>query len=188
MRCGVASAFAWPAYVTVTIAGLLSQYPFIGVLVTQNLRAVAVIWAGTRRKEAGAEMAQPQLVIAAGCLPWIVYYLRACRTIFVPAGSIGLAEVAKLYWMRSSSAMPPTWTAFGPFVVACLGWACWARFLIRPLLRRREAGLVFGLAGLAGGVGTQTVLVWVANLPTRYKLSFTPSRAISSFRSHLPWR
>jgi uncharacterized membrane protein len=33
--------FAWLGYVAVTLAGLLSQYPFMGVLLTQNLAAAA---------------------------------------------------------------------------------------------------------------------------------------------------
>jgi Dolichyl-phosphate-mannose-protein mannosyltransferase len=168
--------FAWLAYVAVTLAGLLSQYPFIGVLVTQNLAAAAaLIWAGARRKELALKWLSAQLVIAAGCLPWIIYYLPGVPHYFVPASSIGLAEVAKLYLDAVFVGDATNVDRFWPFLLACLGLGLLGAFLVRPLLRRRSAGLAFGLAGLAGGVATQTTLVWLANLPTKYKLSFTPS-------------
>src|SRR5579859_3364453 len=43
--------WAWLGYVAVTLAGLLSQYPFVGVLITQNLAAAAaLLWARVNRK------------------------------------------------------------------------------------------------------------------------------------------
>ena len=83
--------WAWLGYVAVTLTGLLSQYPFMGVLITQNLAAAAaLIWAGPRRTALAAKWAGAQAVIAAGCLPWILYYLPGVPHYFTPASSITL--------------------------------------------------------------------------------------------------
>ncbi len=168
--------FAWLGYIAVTLTGLLSQYPFMGVLITQNLAAAAgLIWAGRRRRPLAIKWISAQVVIAAGCLPWILYYLPGVPHYFTPASSINLLDVAKLYLDTLFVGDATNIDRFWPFLLACLALCVLGLVWIRPLLRRRSAGLVFGLAGLAGGAVTQTILVWLANLPTRFKLSFTPS-------------
>ncbi len=168
--------WAWLAYVSVTLAGLLSQYPFIGVLLTQNLAAgVALIGVGPQRKALALNWLSAQVVVAAGCLPWILYYLPGAPHYFAPAASISLVEVAKLYldtvFVGNATAIDRFW----PFLLVCLGLGLLGLFCVRPLRRRRLGGLAFGLAGLGSSAATQTFLVWLANLPTQYKLSFTPS-------------
>jgi len=168
--------WAWLGYVAVTLAGLLSQYPFVGVLITQNLAAAAaLLWARVNRKGLAMRWISAQIAVAAGFIPWIIYYLPGVPHYFTPAGSINIAEVAKLYLDTVFVGDATNVDRFWPFLLVCLGLGLLGAFLVRPLLRRQASGLVIGLAGLIGGAGTQTILVWMANLPTRFKLSFTPS-------------